>query len=153
MSKNAQVHIWQEEFGKPSRTGYHNQQWARKMETIGLMPSDTGNPGGKKTGQHMSDYPIKEGKFMKALQRMPKKYILPFVSTEGDYLSGVSIPIGSLEDGIVSIDIGRPPLPKRPKSKRSKTKYSCPDCGMNVWGKPDLEILCLDCEQRLEVVD
>jgi len=33
------------------------------MESIGLMPSDTGEPGGKRTGQRMSDYPIEGGAF------------------------------------------------------------------------------------------
>lgn len=31
------------------------------MEEVGLMPSDTGRPGGRKTGQHMSGYPIQGG--------------------------------------------------------------------------------------------
>jgi predicted SprT family Zn-dependent metalloprotease len=36
------VHLWQHQFGAPSRCGYHNAEWADKMESIGLMPSDTG---------------------------------------------------------------------------------------------------------------
>lgn len=39
------VHAWQFHFGKPGRRGYHNQEWAEKMEAIGLMPSSTGQPG------------------------------------------------------------------------------------------------------------
>ena len=35
-------HQWQQHFGKPSRNGYHNRQWADKMESVGLMPSSTG---------------------------------------------------------------------------------------------------------------
>ena len=57
------VHLWQHEFGKPSHRAYHNTEWANKMESIGLMPSDTGEPGGKRTGQRMSDYPIEGGAF------------------------------------------------------------------------------------------
>ncbi len=45
-----QVHLWQWEFGRPSRSGYHNKEWARKMEEVGLMPSDTGKADGKKNG-------------------------------------------------------------------------------------------------------
>ena len=44
------VHVWQEHFGKPGRRAYHNREWAAKMEAIGLIPSHTGEPGGKKTG-------------------------------------------------------------------------------------------------------
>ena len=57
------THQWQFHFGTPSQRTYHNREWAAKMESIGLMPSSTGEPGGRKTGQHMSDYPIEGGKF------------------------------------------------------------------------------------------
>jgi len=34
-----QAHLWQHDFGKhKSRNGYHNREWADKMEEIGLMP-------------------------------------------------------------------------------------------------------------------
>ncbi|MEB0221353.1 SprT-like domain-containing protein [Pseudomonas sp. AB12(2023)] len=64
------VHLWQANFGKPSRPGYHNTEWARKMEAIGLMPSDTGQPGGNKVGQSMNDYLIQGGRFDKATRRL-----------------------------------------------------------------------------------
>jgi predicted SprT family Zn-dependent metalloprotease len=51
------VHLWQQDHGHPSRAAYHNKEWAWKMEDLGLVPSDTGLPGGKKTGQQMSHYP------------------------------------------------------------------------------------------------
>ena len=57
------VHVWQYYFGKPSRMGYHNREWANKMMSIGLCPSDTGEPGGKRTGQRMSHYVIEAGLF------------------------------------------------------------------------------------------
>ena len=44
------VHLWQAHFGDVSRGGYHNAEWAAKMEEIGLMPSETGEPGGKNVG-------------------------------------------------------------------------------------------------------
>lgn len=64
------VHLWQVHFGKPSRSCYHNWEWARKMEAIGLMPSATGQPGGKKIGQSMNDYVIPGGRFDKATRRL-----------------------------------------------------------------------------------
>lgn len=64
------THCWQLHFGTPSRSCYHNTEWANKMESIGLMPSDTGEPGGKKTGQAMADYVIPGGKFYLATQRL-----------------------------------------------------------------------------------
>ena len=50
------VHLEQAHFGSPSRNGYHNKEWAGLMERVGLMPSDTGAPGGKRTGQRMTHY-------------------------------------------------------------------------------------------------
>ncbi len=60
------AHAWQLHFGEPGRRGYHNTEWAEKMEAIGLMPSRTGKPGGAKTGEKMADYAIGGGLFMLA---------------------------------------------------------------------------------------
>lgn len=57
------VHLWQKTYGEASRPGYHNTEWGEKMESIGLMPSSTGFPGGKKVGQKMSCYLIAGGDF------------------------------------------------------------------------------------------
>lgn len=115
------VHLWQRDFGKISRAGYHNKQWADKMEEIGLMPSSTGAPGGKKTGQKMSDYIIPGGVFIEAFNRLQEKK-----------LKYATSPI--LFDG------------SKLKKSRSKTKYICP-CNNKVWGKPDLLIVCKTCDQ------
>lgn len=64
------THLWQYHFGEPGRGRYHNQQWADKMESIGLMPSSTGRPGGKKTGDRMADYAIKGGLFLEVCSEM-----------------------------------------------------------------------------------
>ena len=48
-------HLWQELKGKPSKNGYHNKEWSKKMESLGLIPSSKGKEGGKKTGYRMSD--------------------------------------------------------------------------------------------------
>lgn len=60
------VHCWQYSFGKPGSGHYHNKEWALKMIEVGLMPSDTGEPGGKIVGQVMSDYIIEDERFHKA---------------------------------------------------------------------------------------
>jgi hypothetical protein len=115
------VHHWQCEFGKPSRQGYHNREWADKMEAIGLMPSSTGRPGGKRTGQKMSDYVLAGGPFDLAFRAMPREYQLPWLS-------------------------GAPDAKKKPPDK---IKYSCDTCGIAVWGRPDLHISCDDCDQAM----
>src|ERR1700722_1296142 len=52
------VHLKQQHFGKPSRGGYHNLEWAYMMEQVGLYPSDTAQPGGKRSGASVSHYII-----------------------------------------------------------------------------------------------
>jgi hypothetical protein len=117
------VHEWQHEFGTPSRRGYHNREWAAKMEAVGLMPSDTGQPGGHRTGQRVTHYIIPGGPFDVAFQAMPPEYLLPWLS-------------------------GAPTKAAGPN--KDKVKYTCPHCAVNVWGKPSkpgLSILCGACGQ------
>lgn len=64
------AHAWQQHYGKPSRTGYHNHQFAEKMEEIGLMTSADGHPGGARVGQSMSDYLIPGGRFEVAAKEL-----------------------------------------------------------------------------------
>lgn len=117
------THLWQFHFGKPSRGGYHNKQWSARMEEVGLMPSHTGEAGGKKTGQQMTHYIIKGGAYdtkWKALIRSGYKL---------DYQD-------------------RQPI--RPQSPRKlKVRYACPECSIHVWGKSDLRITCTDCSVRM----
>lgn len=121
------AHQWQFHFGKPSRNGYHNAQWAHKMVEIGLMPSDTGELGGKTTGQNMSHVVMKRGAFKDAVTQLLDKGFK------------ISWKPGSLARGS-----------KKGKAKTdSKTKFTCPGCGMNAWGKPTLHIICGDCDQEL----
>ena len=57
------VHLWQHHFGRPSRSSYHNRQWANKMQALGLMPTATGAPGSKSIGQKLEAYIIPGGEF------------------------------------------------------------------------------------------
>ena len=64
------VHQWQQYYGTVGRRAYHNREWADKMESIGLMPSDTHQPGGKRTGEHMGHYILEDGLFLWAAKRL-----------------------------------------------------------------------------------
>jgi predicted SprT family Zn-dependent metalloprotease len=121
------VHQWQDEGGlKKSRRGYHNAEWAAKMEGIGLMPSSTGHPGGKRTGGRMTHYIIEGGRFAQAFADLPPGALLPFVS-------GSPLAKGA-------------PLPSKPKDP-SKTAFVCSGgCGAKMWGKPSLSAVCKDCD-------
>lgn len=139
------AHLWQWDFGKPSRSGYHNREWANKMIEIGLMPSNTGKVGGKQTGQSMTHYIIEKGAYEQAFKAMPDKYTLPFTSLEGDIMKSLTVnPTG----GKVGKTTKKPTTTKG----RNKTKYSCPSCKVNVWGKPELNLICGTCQQNFQAV-
>ena len=142
------AHLWQWDFGNPSRSGYHNKEWAVKMIEIGLIPSDTGQRGGKQTGQQMTHYIEKNGKYEKAFHSMSKKFTLPFTSLEGDIMRSLL----SGGAGGINVDGGKRSKKSLMPRSRNKTKYSCPSCKVNVWGRPNLKIRCEDCDQLYEIV-
>jgi predicted SprT family Zn-dependent metalloprotease len=118
-------HCWQQHFGKPSRTGYHNRQWAAKMIEVGLMPSDTGEPDSKQTGQHMTHYIVDAGVFDRAADEL---------LATNFRLNWRSAAWGERT---------------RPKGK-NKVKYTCPSCGQNAWAKPEASLVCGECEEEME---
>lgn len=122
------VHLWQQEFGKPSRTGYHNAEWADKMEAVGLMPSTTAAPGGARVGQAVSHYVFDDGPFARAFEAMPGAFLLPWQSYE-------------------------PSTTGKPKAPSSKFKYTCPSCGANAWGKGQLNLRCGDCDVEMQLAE
>lgn len=134
------VHLWQLVFGHPSRNGYHNREWAEKMKEVGLMPSDTGEPRGKETGQQMAHYIIEGGQYERAFQAIPQNLILPFISIEGDLMNG--------ENGGIQTENEhtKKRLKLRPLSQK-KTSYECPKCQVKVWGRPNLHIRCETCQE------
>lgn len=144
-------HLWQWEFGNPSRNGYHNKEWAAKMKEVGLIPSNTGKPGGKETGQQMTHYIEERGPYQRAFEKMPEGYILPFTSLDRELMKSL-IEGSSGSSGSGGDENERTKrLRKLHPPSRKKTKYSCPGCKANVWGKPDLKIRCVECEMEFEV--
>jgi SprT-like family len=117
------THLWQHHFGKPGRRGYHNKQWSAKMREIGLIPSHTGEPGGKQTGQTCSHYIEPGGPF----------------DREWDLLA---------ESGFVLDWQDRQAL-KPVDPKTLKVRYACPGCSIHVWGKPGLSIRCEACQELM----
>ena len=117
-----QAHVWQHHHGDRPTGGYHDRQWAEKMESIGLMPSSTGQPGGKRTGKKMTHYIIPGGRF--------------------------EVVAAELFDGGFKLNWQSPSAPAKEKPK-SKVKYTCGCCGLNAWAKPDVHLMCGECEITL----
>jgi hypothetical protein len=127
------THVWQAHFGKPGRGGYHNKEWGREMKRIGLHPSNTGEPGGKETGDQMTHYVIAGGHF-DVVTRDFLASGFRFTWAEGDGLG--------LVPGLAGTD---DPAPSSPKNKSNRLKYQCPRCSTNAWGKPGLNLVCGSC--------
>lgn len=200
------VHIWQAHFGKPSRRGYHNREWAQKMESIGLMPSTTGKPGGERTGESMMDYAFLFGPFHNAcIELICSGYSLPWVDrypifrVEGPVLiydadgnahelnskyqpkSPKATPKAKKMDKEICTSLTQEEtvhfetfpehdieeqnwglldqydgdnlaelISTKPLQKSGRVKYVCKCCHVRVWGKPNLNIGCLDCQRPME---
>lgn len=117
-------HLQQQAFGKPSRSGYHNKEWAQMMLEVGLIPTTTGDEGGKMTGQKVTHMIRPGGPFDLATQRLlDLGYTLTWSSC---------------------------PPPKTASKSGSRVKYECDECGAAAWGKAELRITCADCDAPME---
>jgi len=144
-------HLWQHHCGKQqSRKAYHNAEWGAKMESIGLMPSATGAPGGKKTGQKMGDYPIAGGLFETAAKALLAD---GFRFTWRDRAIELSVVAGGGSgDGEEGEEGDGEAEPKSKSGKRVKFTCSGP-CEANAWGKDTLRLMCADCNKPFERAD
>jgi hypothetical protein len=90
------------------------------MREIGLQPSNTGEPGGKETGQSMSHYILPDGRYSKVFAKL---------AATGFQLHWQSAP---------AISQGK-------AKKASKNKYTCPQCGQNAWAGTRAQLICGVC--------
>jgi len=117
------VHQWQNQFGRPSRGGYHNTEWAEKMDEVGLSPV---GPNGQRTGPKMSHEIV-----------------------DGDQFD---ICANNLIDGGFKIDWASF-MVEAVKKPKSKVKYTCHACKVNAWAKPETKLICGECENVMESED
>src|SRR5260370_32777195 len=120
------AHLWQHHYGKQPRKGYHDRQWAAKMHEIGLIPSASGQPDGKETGQKMTHIIEENGHFARTVERLLAEHPAILYSDRS-------------EDE-----------PGRKTKAASKTKYTCPDCGLNAWAKPEASLICGTCQKSMQ---
>lgn len=166
------VHLWQYHYGKPGRRGYHNREWGLKMEAIGLMPSSTGKPGGAKTGERMADYPIIGGPFLEATRKLltsdfriswhdryPARRAVQMQQDPETQQMVAAIemelgaPIQSDMDAVKQVQLAvAQEDPPRPRVS-TRSKYRCPgNCKQQLWGKPNLKVICGLCSQAFDEV-
>lgn len=79
--------------GTPGRRRYHNKEWADMLEAVGLMPSDTGLPGGKRTGEKVEHYIIEGGPFdIACSQLVDESFTLSWVDRFPPMLDSLVVP-------------------------------------------------------------
>lgn len=140
-------HLWQFHFGTPGRTRYHNREWGDKMKEVGLMPSNTGAPGGKQTGDQMTDYAIENGRFLTAYKLLLQTdFSLSWRDRFAEFVEAnpTEGPVVGLPVAVGGFTAPRP---------QTRVKYTCPACETNVWGKPDINLMCGDCGVAFEAVN
>jgi hypothetical protein len=121
------AHVYQHHIlDEHPRNGYHDKTWGLVMKDVGLYPSNTGEQGGKETGQQMTHWIIQGGKFEIAA---------------GAFLLNHKLNWNS---------IPKPPKEKGEK-KKNREKFTCPSCMSSVWGKSSLNIMCGDCEMKMVI--
>jgi len=155
------VHHWQSHFGKCSPSNPHNREWAGKMISIGLQPSNTGLPGGKQTGYSMNDYILPDGPFLKDCNILVQGgFQIPWMDRHAavsltdsiDHFetlanSGVALALSPVAATVMS-DLESTeaaviePNPPRPATR---FKYQCSDCSTCAWAAADVKIICGDC--------
>ncbi|WP_280192019.1 SprT-like domain-containing protein [Delftia sp. PS-11] len=172
------THLWQHHFGKPGRARYHNEEWADKLESLGLMPSSTGRPGGRRTGDMMADYAMAGGPFLAACDalltasfqlswydRFPAmEHVVTgqwSMATQILGMPGTQPPMSAVPALAQAVrPVGAPvagPIPAAAETaaqsanRSLRIKYRCGGCAapVQVWGKPGLHIVCGECSTRL----
>ena len=167
------THLWQAHFGEPGRRRYHNDQWAAKMESIGLMPSSTGRPGGKRTGECVADYPIVGGPFLLATEelltqafrlswydRFPSQQQVSLAQADvaQEHYADLGGGVPARADLVAAnLQVQGSSTPDQVggysvANKSNRVKYSC-SCHNQVWGRPGLRLRCEECKKLFEVRD
>ena len=151
---------WQKHFGNPGRRRYANKEYSDKLVSVGLMPSHTGKPGGRLTGEKVDAYPIGGGLFEQACNALlTKSFALSWLDRFPVSVKELArvmhqLPeetrIALTEQEVATLDIQ---VVAANKPAVGQTRYFCPLCHMRVWGKQGLEnaLACLPCNQRLIV--
>lgn len=146
-----QVHVWRHYKGPTNRKGeritttYHDKHWADKMEDIGLMPSDTGMPGGKRAGHRMTHYIVPGGIFEIACKRLLDEGFQIRWRDRLIFKSGAGLGDPNGSEG------RKMPGPK----KRDRVKFTCPNgkCNLNAWAKPKARLTCTGCNLPMHSPD
>ena len=136
-------------------------EWADKMMAVGLCPSDTGQPGGKQTGDQMMDYILENGRFrhecdalietkfkISWYDRFPAP--MPSLKLNGEmkihFVSGdQTMSDTGYKEPIPALSNPHLELIAKQENASNRNKFKCNKCDAQAWGKPSLNLVCGDC--------
>lgn len=124
-------HVEQEHYGenKP-KSAYHNKEWAAMMRAVGLIPSTTGEPGGKETGQKVTHYIEPAGAFETVAEELlASGWVMPWIAKNTRTEKEVK---------------------RKAAKKASNVAHKCPSCGASARAKTDANLVCGDCMVKME---
>lgn len=125
------VHLWQHHFGKTGRGRYHNKQWAEKMKAIGLQPTDTGDEGGKETGDKIHHLIMPDGRFDRSMNKLlARGFSIAWMEKPH------TDPAASSENG------GELAETKNKSGKRIKYVCTNEECNQKAWAKHEAKLVC-----------
>lgn len=130
------VHLEQYTFGEPGRANYHNEQYADWAERVGLKCVDTKT--GKRTGQSMTTTLVPSGPAEDAIANIPEELLFPW------YAKTMTVDNGQESEDRPE---GGAEAPKKKAGARSK--YTCAECGLNVWAKGGVSLICGECNRHM----
>ncbi len=119
--------------------GYHDAVWADIMERIGLMPSHTGGPGGRRTGYAMTHYVIEGGPFDLACREL---LVAGHTINWRDAQTGDGGPMGPGDPPSAAAGGARQP-------KNTRTRFVCCVCDLRAWSRASAKLSCNDCNLPL----
>ena len=125
---------------KIPKDNYHGKTFAEKMESLGLITTNTGEEGGARTGRTITHYIEKDGPFEQVYKLLPDELLWPWKGPKATRGKTVK-------------PVAKPAVHR----SRNKVKYECPmiheldekgdrKCDTVVWSKPDREgfLACLN---------
>lgn len=145
-------HIYENAYIHIPRGGYHDKQWEELMKDCGLNPVFL-----NKCKTAVSTKVVEDGNFAKFVAKFKENHGEDYFNIV-EYSSIVEhqtkVTLG-IEDDDEDDDIPKADNADKPVKKynRNKIKYTCPDCGMHLWGKSNLSVICGECNMKLKEED
>ena len=137
-------HVYENEYIHIPRNGYHDKKWEDLLKGCGLEPKYM-----NKSKTSVSTVIPDNSCFTDFVDIFRQKYdkdsmFFNVVSYSQKYEKSMT------DDSTDRADNADKPMKKY---NRNKIKYVCPSCSSKVWGKPNLNILCSDCNEKFEAED